>query len=183
MSKVFQEVNELNIPGVYEIVPRIFSDNRGSFVKTYHDHEYKKLGLESDFKEEFYSISQKNVIRGFHFQKPPMDHVKLVYCLQGEVLDVLVDLRQGSPVFGKVISINLNYLKANILYIPKGIGHAFLSLEDSSVMVYKTTTVHSIEHDSGVRWDSVDFEWPTATPVISEKDINLISFSDFSTPF
>jgi len=102
------KVLKTDLPGLFLIQSDVFKDQRGIFVKTFHVETFKKLGLEMDFKESFFSISKKNVIRGMHFQLPPDDHVKLVYCAYGRILDVVVDIRKGSPTYGKYVSQHLN---------------------------------------------------------------------------
>ena len=171
------------LPGVFLLKPRVFSDHRGFFVKTFQDEAYRELGFQFQPTEEFYSSSQKNVLRGMHFQVPPQDHAKLVYCLKGGVLDVLLDLRKESPMFGQAVSAELsskNYLQ---FYIPRGVAHGFLALVDDSVMIYKTSTSHSPVHDAGIRWDSFGFDWGVGAPIISTRDAGLAAFEVFTSPF
>jgi dTDP-4-dehydrorhamnose 3,5-epimerase len=170
------------LPGVRHVTLRRLSDHRGSFVKTYAKNVFDANGESFELKEEFYSLSHKDVIRGMHFQLPPHDHAKLVYCPVGAVLDVLVDLRRG-PGAGRVASIVLSADEPAILIIPKGIAHGFKSLSDNSLMVYKTNTEHAPSHDAGVRWDSFGFSWGVASPVISARDAAHSTLSDFVSPF
>lgn len=165
---------------LYEINPYIYKDYRGEFIKTLNSEEFKKYGLSFDFKEEYYSISKKNVLRGLHFQLPPYDHDKLVYCIKGKVLDVVLDLRKKSINFGKVFSIELDEYKKNMLYIPKGFAHGFYTLEENSIMVYKTTTVYNKDYDSGILWNSIEFKWPCVNPIVSERDRSFENFLSFS---
>jgi dTDP-4-dehydrorhamnose 3,5-epimerase len=171
------------ISGCYEIFPHIHRDLRGAFIKTFHAPTFEEFGLCSLFLEEYYSISVKNVVRGLHFQLPPEDHVKLVYCISGVVKDVVVDLRLNSPTYGDHISIELSADTGNMVYIPKGMAHGFCGLSDHSTMVYKTSTIHSPEKDSGIRWNSLGISWPTSAPIVSDRDSSLIPFSMFKTPF
>ncbi len=176
--------SDLDLPGAFLLEPPIFKDARGSFVKTYHAGKFAEFGVAPHFVEEFFSASARNVVRGMHFQNPPQDQAKLVYCIQGRVLDVLLDLRRGSPAFGQAVSRELSAENRLMFYIPTGIAHGFLSLEDDSVMVYKTTTVHSPAHDAGLRWDSFGFNWPLAgPPLVSERDAKFPAWSEFTTPF
>lgn len=177
------EKKDSRIIDCVELIPNIFKDDRGSFIKTFHTASYKKLGLDYQFCEEYYSRSFKNVIRGLHFQNPPMDHSKLVYCIEGSVFDVIVDLRVGSPTFGMFDTFTLSAETANILYIPRGLAHGFCSNTQVSTMIYKTSTVHDVESDTGILWNSLDIPWPTNNPVISERDKQFISFKDFKSPF
>lgn len=177
------ELKDTGIPGCYEISCKVFSDNRGRFVKTFNDAAYKSLGLRTDWCEEYYSVSREKVIRGMHFQTPPMDHAKLVYCLSGEVLDVVVDLRVGSPTYGEVRSLELSSTIGNALYIPAGLAHGFLSLTAESVMQYKVTSAHSPGHDAGILWSSIPFEWPVEIPILSARDVSHSALSDYQSPF
>lgn len=177
------EVVPTELSGLVVIKPRIFADARGSFVKTFHDGLFRKLGLAFEPKEEFFSVSAKNVVRGMHFQVPPAAHDKLVYCVTGRVLDVVLDLRKSSPTFGRAIARELSAANREMFFIPVGFAHGFLSLEEGSVMVYKTNYVYAPEHDTGVRWDSFGFNWPVPSPVISERDVKLTAVADFKSPF
>src|ERR1035437_6763131 len=136
-------------PGTFLIQPKVFADNRGDFVKTFHEPLFLELGIQFMPVEEFFSTSHKNVLRGMHFQMPPHDHDKLVYCIRGRVLDVLVDLRKTSPCFRRCASAELSAVNHHLSFIPKGVAHGFLSLDDDSLMVYKTSTFHAPEHDAG----------------------------------
>lgn len=171
------------IHGCFEIFPIINKDTRGFFVKTFHTPSFKKLGLNTLFKEEYYSISKKNVIRGMHFQLPPHDHIKLVYCISGKVMDVVVDLRLGSPSYGKHLSIDLSFKKKNMVYIPKGIAHGFCSLSKSSILIYKTSTVHFPKNDTGIRWNSANISWPNKNLIISDRDKSFPTLKEFKSPF
>ncbi len=171
------------IGGCLEIQPRIFSDNRGAFVKTFHRDLFRQHGLQCDFAEQFYSTSHQGVLRGLHFQLPPADHAKLVTCVAGEVLDAVVDLRVGSPTYGKYALIELGATKANMVYIPSGMAHGFLTLSASATLLYNTTSVHSPAHDSGIRWDSAKIPWKIESPVVSPRDAAFVGLSDFNSPF
>ncbi len=171
------------IPGCYEIQPRIFDDARGRFVKVFHRNVFAEHGLKVDFSEEYYSISRQGVIRGIHFQNPPMDHVKVIYCVQGEVFDVVVDLRLGSPSYGKSVTLTLSADKGNCVYIPKGLAHGFCATSESATLIYKASTEYSPEHDTGILWSSIGIVWPSASPVLSERDRGFITLSNFKSPF
>ena len=172
------EIREI-LKDAYEIIPVIRSDERGIFVKTFNSDIFREKGLETGFAEEYYSVSRKNVLRGMHFQLPPRDLAKLVYCIRGRALDVITDLRKGSPDFGKTASLELSPKKANMVYVPRGFAHGFYALEDDSLMLYKTTAVYSPEHDSGILWNSLDFKWPCDNPLISERDRGFPSLEEF----
>ena len=171
------------LTGVSILTPKTFQDQRGSFVKTYHVDSFQELGLDFTPKEEFYSISHKGVIRGMHFQTPPADHAKVVFCISGNVLDVVVDLRVSSPSYGKYITVELSGANHNMLFIPSGFAHGFLSLKDHSVMMYLTNHIHSPENDSGIRWNSFGFKWPCENPQLSNRDRSLVDLAHFRSLF
>ncbi len=177
------KINELSVAGCFEILPKVFKDGRGSFVKTYHNDLFSEKGIDISVKEEFYSSSKRNVFRGLHFQLPPAAHNKLVYCAKGEVLDFLVDLRKSSPTYRKSLSINLSESNGRIIYIPIGIAHGFLSCSDESLMVYKTDCVYSPEEDTGILWSSCKLSIPNSNMIISERDQKLQTLDGFKSPF
>ena len=170
------------LPGAWIFQLDKFQDIRGSFVKTYARTVFDLLNVEFDMLEEFYSISNKGVLRGMHFQTPPHDHAKIVYCPVGEVCDVLLDLRAG-PSYGKTGSVILGEDSPSMLLIPSGVAHGFQSKRDGTLMVYKTSAEYAPSHDQGVLWDSFDFDWGGLPPVISERDSKHPHLSTFVTPF
>lgn len=177
------EIKETKIPGCYELIPRIVGDERGVFVKTFHKEVFAQFSMETHFAEEYYSSSVKGVLRGLHFQTPPHDHVKIVYCVEGEVFDAVVDMRKGSPTYGEFIIFSLSSKKANMLYIPKGVAHGFYVISNTATLMYKVTTQYSPEHDTGILWSSVDIPWPDKEPIISVRDRSFVKFADFNSPF
>jgi dTDP-4-dehydrorhamnose 3,5-epimerase len=177
------ETFEIGLPGAFAVHARVATDARGSFVKTFHAPTYESLGLRTDWKEEYYSSSRRGVVRGMHFQTPPADHAKLVFCVSGSVTDVVVDLRRGSPTYGEHRSLDLSADNGIGLYIPSGCAHGFVSTSDLSTMYYKVTSVHSPEHDAGIAWDSFGFGWPVHDPLISERDRRHPRLDVFDSPF
>jgi len=173
------KIERTNLPGVFRIVNPVFSDTRGVFVKTFHAGEFACKGLSVDFRESFFSISRKDVIRGMHFQSPPFDHDKLVFVIGGEVLDVLLNIQVGSPHCGEFSSFILSETNRLSLYIPKGYAHGFRVLSETATMVYLTTREHAPEHDAGIRWDSFGFDWGISQPIVSGRDETFPTFSDF----
>ena len=171
------------IQGLYELQPDLKSDERGNFFKTFHQDAFEAYGLPTHWAEDYFSTSNKNVIRGMHFQTPPMHHHKIVTCLSGSVLDVVVDIRKDSYSFKKVYSTELNSKKKMALIIPKGCAHGFLSLEDQSLMFYKVSTVYCPEHDKGILWDSIGFDWPESNPKFSKRDGEHPHLDNFESPF
>lgn len=176
---------ETELEGVFIIENFYSSDERGSFTKTYHNEFFEENGLCTDFKESYFSISKKNVIRGMHFQLPPHEHEKLVYVAKGEVIDVILDMRKNSYTFGKAISIVLNDSNHKSVYIPIGLAHGFRSMVDNTIMIYNVSTVYNNEADYGVSFDSIDFNWDVPIPIISNRDRTLTTFKEFkqSNPF
>lgn len=177
------EFNKTDIEGLYLIKPRILEDERGKFIKTFHLDTLKEHGLKGDFKEGYYSTSQKDVLRGMHFQTPPHEHEKLVYVPSGAILDVVLDIRKNSPTYGKCVSQNLNADNGYIFYIPKGCAHGFLSLEDNTNVTYMQTTMYAPNNDGGINCHSFGFDWGIKNPIVSDRDLSFDAFSDFSTPF
>ncbi|AWB33041.1 dTDP-4-dehydrorhamnose 3,5-epimerase [Orrella marina] len=171
------------LSGCFRVHPFISKDDRGAFVKTFHSMRFAELGLPTMWHEEYYSSSRKGVIRGMHFQTPPNDHEKLVYCIHGKVLDVVLDLRKESATYGQCTSVELDSTYGHGLIIPKGMAHGFLALSDDALLAYKVTSVYAPSNDLGIRWDSFGFEWGIDKPVISERDHNHPMLKDFSSPF
>lgn len=167
------------LPGCLLLEPSVFTDHRGLFVKTFHDDTMHSLGVDFNVHEEFYSVSHKNVLRGMHFQLEPHAHSKIVYCLSGAVMDVLLDLRSGLH-FGQAKNTILSGNNKRILFIPPGIAHGFLSLEDNSMMMYKTNIHHVPSADCGIRWDSFGFDWKILNPILSDRDKTHPTLSQFS---
>lgn len=177
------ELIKTPLSGCVELQPRIIQDSRGRLVKTYHQDIFASNGLDIDFKEEYYSISSRNIIRGLHFQVPPYDHVKCVTCLSGKIFDVVVDLRKDSPTYKQYFSIELDADKANMLYIPKGFAHGFQVLSETAIFLNRTTTVYNPNSESGIRWDACGIKWPKTNPILSNKDKQLGTLNDFKSPF
>jgi dTDP-4-dehydrorhamnose 3,5-epimerase len=174
---------ETPLEQVLVLSPSVFADDRGSFVKVFNRDMFAARGMQCDWEETFFSTSRKNVLRGFHFQLPPMDMEKIVWVTRGEVLDVLLDLRKGSATCGRTFSAILSEQNSTAIYIPKGVAHAFCVLSENATMVYQTSRVFSPEHDAGILWNSAGFDWPVTDPLISMKDCNLPALADFVSPF
>lgn len=178
-------IEELDFTGCFLITPRVFNDLRGRFVKTYHEETFASAGINVAFQEEYYSLSHRGVIRGLHFQLPPHDHVKMVYCPKGSVFDAFVDVRKDSRTYLQHRNVELNEDNGSVLVLAKGIAHGFCALDDNSLMVYKTTSVYCPESDAGVLWNSCGIKWPTAAnpDTLSERDKAFPALSDFDSPF
>lgn len=159
------------------------NDVRGSFIKIFNEGEFNKLNLGTDYKEAYYSISKKDVIRGMHFQLPPYDHIKLVHVIKGEIIDVILDLRKNSHTYRKCMAIHLSGNKPKSIYIPKGFAHGFKSLKDNTIMLYNVTSSYNKEHDCGIKWDSIDYDWNVEEPIISCRDTSFLALNEFDSPF
>ncbi len=168
---------------MHVFTPALFTDERGSFAKSFHDDWFRERGIDFQMREEFFSRSRRDVIRGMHFQTPPHDHGKVVVCLQGAILDVLVDLRRDSGSYGQSWSIELSESNRAVLYVPSGVAHGFLAKTDDALVHYKTSSVHAAAHDSGIRWNSFGFNWPVASPLLSERDRGFPGLAGFESPF
>jgi len=176
------KVEKLKIEGVLLINNFLQKDSRGLFVKPFTNILGSLKELHFCINEIYYSISQKNVIRGMHFQSPSMDHAKLIYVTSGKLTDVLLDLRKSSKTYKKHLAIDL-LAHENALFIPSGIAHGFLSQEDRTTVVYNQSTVYSQEHDDGILWSSFGYNWRVDEPILSDRDRSFIEFNDFNSPF
>ncbi|PWC40460.1 dTDP-4-dehydrorhamnose 3,5-epimerase family protein [Azospirillum sp. TSO35-2] len=177
------EIIGLDLPGAFEIRPPVHRDPRGTFRKIMHRPTFERHGLSTDFAEEYFTESKDRVLRGLHFQLPPHDHVKLVYCVTGTVLDVAVDLRRDSSTFGRHVMVELSAELGNGVYLPPGLAHGFYVRRGPAILVYKTSTVHAASADSGIRWDSAGIAWPDQAPILSDRDRNLPVLEAFDSPF
>lgn len=173
---------ELNLEGVFLVKNFAARDNRGIFVKTFHQDVFQEIGFNGVFKESYYSQSSKGVIRGMHFQMPPAAHKKLVYVTDGEIVDVIVDLRKASPTFRQFTSVKLRAFE-NSIFIPKGCAHGFLTVSDVATVVYNVTTVYQPDVDTGIRFNSFGFDWEESKPILSSRDASFVSLDEFVSPF
>lgn len=173
------------IAGVKLIKPQIFGDARGWFYETYNEKRYQDAGIDVRFVQDNQSFSQKNVVRGLHFQKPPFTQAKLVSVIQGAVLDVAVDLRKGSPTYGQYVSAVLTGENHHQLFVPEGFAHGFSVLEDNTIFSYKCSNLYNKASEGSVRFDDPDIhiEWGVENPILSEKDTQGPWLKDFVSPF
>lgn len=162
---------ETSLPGVFEVRPTIYRDARGFFTETYHQLKFAELGIADLFVQDNHSCSRKGTLRGLHYQ---LHHpqAKLCRVLEGEVLDVAVDIRLGSPNFGKWTSVVLSAEKQNQIYIPTGFAHGFLALTETAQFLYKCSRFYDPADDHGIVWNDPDLKisWGVTEPIISEKD-------------
>ncbi|MBO9998483.1 MAG: dTDP-4-dehydrorhamnose 3,5-epimerase [Cyanobacteria bacterium SID2] len=176
-------LRDTKIPGCYEIDVKVFKDDRGRFVKTFHEEVYREFGLVTHFAETYYSVSQQNVLRGLHFQVPPKDHAKLIHCVEGEILDVAVDLRVGSPTYGEHAAFTLTPEKGNAVYVPAGLAHGFYIVSEMALVMYQVSSVYAPEHEGGILWNSAGIPWEAENPIVSAKDQQWKSLAEFESPF
>lgn len=158
-------------------------DIRGNFIKLYNEEEFKRNGIDTSLKEVYYSTSQKDVIRGLHFQIPPYEHNKIIHVIQGSVTDVVVDLRKSSADYKKYLEISLSGNKPRSLYVPKGFAHGFKCLENNTIMLYQVSTGYSPMNDTGIAYNTIGYEWNIEDPIISERDMGFCSLAEFESPF
>ncbi len=173
------------ITDVIEIQPNVFEDNRGHFFEFYHKQRFLDAGIKCDFVQDNQSASLKNVLRGLHFQIPPFAQAKLCRVLKGSVIDIAVDIRQNSPTYGKHISIILDDKKKNMLFIPEGFAHGFMTLEDHTIFQYKCSNYYNKETEDCILWNDLDLNinWSANNPIVSEKDKFGKKFTDYVSPF
>jgi len=165
------------IEGLVIIEPRAFPDERGYFVESYKQSDFEKAGILGPFVQDNHSRSKRGVLRGLHFQRPPYAQGKLVRVSRGRAWDVAVDLREGSPTFGKYFALELSESNRLMFWIPAGFAHGFLALEDDTELQYKCTAEYNAASDGGLRWNDPDIAiaWPDIgiPPLVSAKDAAL----------
>jgi dTDP-4-dehydrorhamnose 3,5-epimerase len=173
------EFVQSTLPGIILIKSIVFQDKRGFFMETFHQKKYRDSGIDRVFVQDNFSCSQKNTLRGLHYQlRYPQG--KLIYALHGEIFDVVVDIRQGSPTFGKWESFILSEENRYQLYIPEGYAHGFCVLSETADIVYKCTDFYAPNDDFGVLWSdpTIDIDWPVKEPLLSEKDTKYPMLND-----
>jgi len=180
-------LTKTEIPEVIIIEPKVFGDNRGYFLESYNQKEFESNIGNVNFIQDNESKSVKGVLRGLHFQSPPFAQAKLVRCIKGKVLDVAVDIRVGSPTYGKHVAVELSSDNKRQLFVPRGFAHGFVVLSDEAIFSYKVDNYYSPNHDSGFKWDdsdlNIDWNIDVRDVNLSEKDKGLIAFKDFKSPF
>ena len=171
---------KLKLPEIILVEPKVFHDDRGFFLESYKESDFKNNGINETFLQDNHSLSKKGVLRGLHYQHNPKSQGKLVRVLKGKVWDIAVDIRKESPTFKKYVFDELSEENNKMLYIPVGFAHGFVALTDNVHLVYKCTSEYSHEHDAGIRWDDPDLgiDWPVDNPLVSEKDEQLPYLKD-----
>jgi dTDP-4-dehydrorhamnose 3,5-epimerase len=179
------QVEETPLPGVLIVTPRRFGDARGFFAETWSARRFAEAGIDAAFVQDNHSLSETaGTLRGLHFQAPPHAQGKLVRCGRGALFDVAVDLRKGSPTYGRWTGAELSAENGRQLWIPAGFAHGFLTLEDATEIVYKCTDFYALRAEGAIRWDSCGIDWPfEGAPILSDKDAAAAPFSAFESPF
>ncbi len=169
------------LSGVLLIEPRVFSDSRGFFLETFHQRKYAKAGINHTFVQDNHSHSKRDTLRGLHYQ---LTHpqAKLVYVITGEIFDVSVDIRRGSPTFGQWVGEHLSAQNKRQMFIPEGFAHGFCVISETADVLYKATDIYDPEDEYGVLWSdgSIGINWPVKTPIISDKDKKYPGLNEIS---
>ena len=180
-------VQKTELPGVLVIEPQVFGDNRGFFFESYTKSKFSEIGLDMEFIQDNHSLSvPKYTVRGIHFQKDPTAQGKLVRCIRGRILDYAIDLRKGSETYLKWVAVELSADNKRELFIPRGFGHVFVTLEENCEVNYKVDNVYSKENERSIRYDDpqIGLVWPEGmVPVLSEKDKNSPLLRDCDCDF
>jgi len=165
----------LKIPDVILVEPQVFPDERGFFLESFRESIFNENGINARFVQDNYSHSIKGVLRGLHYQKNPKAQAKLVTAIQGEIFDVAVDIRKGSPTYGKWVGETLSGQNHKLLYVPEGFANGFCVLSNEAKVVYKVNQEYSVENERGILWNdpAVDVKWPIEKPILSNKDQQL----------
>ena len=162
----------LKIPEVILVEPKVFEDDRGFFMETYKMPDFVASGIRGNFVQDNFSRSSRGVLRGLHYQNPPFAQGKLVRAVNGEIFDVAVDIRRGSPTYGRWVGTILSEENKNMLYVPEGFAHGFCVLSEIVEVAYKSTNIYSPQSEAGIAWNdkTLNIEWPVKEPFLSEKD-------------
>lgn len=175
------EFQKTTIKGLILIKPRVFTDDRGSFTSPFIKKQYEENGIQEDWVQENVSVTKsKGMIRGLHFQKGKDVQAKLVTVVRGKAFVAVVDLRKNSETYGKWESFELDADKKNLVYVPAGFAHGFLTLEDNTIYSYKVSNYYAPQSEGGLRWNDpeVGIEWPIANPTMNERDANWPTFAE-----
>jgi dTDP-4-dehydrorhamnose 3,5-epimerase len=180
-------VIQTDIAGVLLIKPNIFRDDRGAFLESFSARRYKEHGISQDWVQDNLSTSVKGVIRGLHYQRPPFAQAKIVQVIRGRILDVVVDIRTGSPTFGKHVAVELDSEDRMQILVPHGFAHGFSVLSPFADVLYKTDNYYSRDHEAGLRFDdpelAIDWRIPPGEAILSPKDLELTFLKDLSSDF
>jgi len=175
----------LEIPELVVVEAKAFEDHRGFFMENYKKSEFSAFGIPQAFVQDNYSYSLRGVLRGLHYQKHPKAQAKLVMVLRGEMFDVALDIRKGSPTYGQWVGVVLSSKKWQMLYIPVGFAHGFCVLSEDANIIYKVTEDYAPELDRGIVWDDpeIGIRWPIEQPILSLKDARLPPLKEADNDF
>lgn len=175
------------IPDVIIVTPRVHRDERGFFLETFREEEFRDAGLPTRFEQDNHSRSSRGTVRGLHFQSPPHEQGKLVRVAHGAVMDVTVDIRRGSPWYGQHVAVELSEENHRTLWVPPGFAHGFCALEDGTDLLYKVTRPYAPAAEGGLRYDDpglgIDWPLPDGSLLVSDRDAGLPSMDAFESPF
>ena len=179
------KIIETPLKGLLIIEPQVFKDERGYFYESYNQEKFLKVGVRDVFVQDNQSLSQKNVVRGLHFQHPPYAQAKLVRVIKGSVYDVVVDIRKDSPTYGQSFGIELTEENFLMLYVPIGFAHGFATLQDNTIFAYKCSAFYNKASEDTILWNdpTLNIDWKVQNPILSEKDKQGKLFQHFQSPF
>ncbi len=180
------QFTQTKLKDVWLIQPQVYNDKRGFFMESYSKKDFTEHGINTEFIQDNHSKStEKYTLRGLHFQRPPYAQTKLTRVIRGAVIDVVVDIRKGSPSYGQWQSFELSEKNQLLLYIPRGFAHGFCTIKENTEFIYKVDNYYAPEYDSGIIWNDSDLniDWPTNNPLLSEKDRMLPSYKSINSPF
>jgi len=179
------ELIQTSIKGLVLIQPDVFPDSRGYFFESFQEEKFRALGIDARFVQDNESLSNKGVLRGLHFQRPPFAQGKLVRVVTGAVLDVAVDIRKSSPTYGQWVKAELSASNKLMMWIPEGFAHGFLVLEDNTIFQYKCTSYYNRESEGGIIWNDpeLNIDWGITNTLVSEKDLQGVRFGELVSPF
>lgn len=181
-------MEKLSLPGLTLYTPRKYGDHRGFFSETFNKKHFYNNNVDIDFVQDNHSLSvEKGTLRGLHYQTPPFAQDKLVRVVSGSILDVAVDIRLGSPTYGKYEAVKLSAENWSQLFVPKGFAHGFITLQENTEVVYKVSNYYSPDNDAGIRWDdpdlAIDWGLEISRPILSDKDQEQPALAEIASPF
>ena len=166
------EFEDAKLKDVKIVKPQVFGDERGFFMETYEENDFREAGIDTEFIQDNHSKSEHGVLRGLHYQKGEYSQGKLVRCTQGVIMDVIVDLREDSDTFGETMKVILSEHNKKMLWVPRGFGHGFYTLSEAAEVQYKVDNEYAPDQEAGIIWNDpeLDINWPTDEPKLSDKD-------------
>lgn len=179
------EIIRSEIGGLLTLKPRVFGDDRGTFVESYNKKQFASFGIDVEFVQDNQSVSKANVLRGLHFQAPPFAQAKLVRVVRGKALDIVVDIRKTSPTYGRHEKVLLTADNGLMFYVPVGFAHGFVALEDNTVFQYKCSHYYDKASEGCLLWNDAELgiDWGVGNPLLSPKDMEGQKFAAFQSPF